>query len=165
MFFVVFYALFGVITINGVVKNLNLEISGQGLKYSGAICNINNYGLVEDCYVKVLNVQSLDDSSYAFGGIADQNRGAINNCIVDYSSATLSGNIAGIIGKTYPMGTVSNCFVIGSKVNNIIFNMNGSIIDTSTCYNVSKVADIYKYDLSAFEKWKLDYENHTLPRL
>lgn len=158
-------ALIGLILRAGVVENLNVCVSGRDLTNSGGICNVN-YGTIRNCYVKVGEVVSTDNASYAFGGIANQNQstGVIENCIADFTEATLSGNIAGIVGRTYNGAVYRNCFAVaGAYTLNAIFNLNNTTPDLSTVFVLADAADIYEYDLRTFDGWVLDYTNKTIP--
>ena len=158
-------AIIGLILRTGVVENLNVYVSGRDLTNSGGVCNVN-YGTIRNCYVKVGEVVSTDNASYAFGGIANQNQstGVIENCIADFTEATLSGNIAGVVGRTYNGAVYRNCFAVaGTHTLTAIFNLNNTTPDLSTVFVLADAADIYAYDLSTFDGWALDYANKTLP--
>lgn len=158
-------ALIGIILKNGVVENLNVEVSGHNLDRAGAICNVN-YGIIRNCYVKIGNVSSKDNATYAFGGISNQSRGTIECCIVDYAKASLSGNVAGIVGRTYSGALYRNCFVVaGANTVKVIFNENNAAPDLSTCHIVSTASEMYRYSLDAFDAWTLDREGLTIPVL
>ena len=161
-------ALIGLIVQSGVVENLNVQVGGRGIAYSGGICNVN-YGTIRNCCVTVGTVQSADNASYAFGGIANQNQrtGLIENCIVDFSEATVSGNIAGLVGRTYNGARYRNCFCVTGTHTGIepIFNRNNTTPDLSTVYTVTDAAAIYDHDLRTFDGWTLDYTNKTLPTI
>lgn len=90
----------------------------------------------------------------------------IENCIADFTEATLSGNIAGIVGRTYNGAVYRNCFAVaGAYTLNAIFNLNNTTPDLSTVFVLADPADIYEHDLSTFDGWVLDYVNKTLPAI
>lgn len=114
--------LFNNIFENGIVRNLNIEYTGQnfGVLYinnSASIGNIagRNFGTIENCtshktsfYVGPVETQT------SVGGICAFNYGTIKNC-TNYGDITGSWNVGGISAEN--MGIIENCKNYGNISN------------------------------------------------
>lgn len=108
----------------------------------------------ENVYVQIYAVSSTDNASYAFGGIANQNRGIVKDCIVDYAGAVLSGNIAGVFGRIYNDNSVDNVIIVSEEEIPAIFNKNGYSPSLETCVTIENYTGIETVAENFGDSWE-----------
>ena len=135
------HALFGYVSSQGIVKNLNIanasisdtSTAASDSRYLGIITRIND-GTIDGCSVSGtadLNI-SASKGSAIIGGIAGTNNGSIFNCsnMADISSTCrnihdlLTMHVGGIAGDC--SGTISSCQNGGAIVANAVANRSDS---------------------------------------
>ena len=101
-----YIGIFGVIGVEGIVKNLNVSQFHYDGQYTiGAIAG-ENYGKIINC-----NISGIIDSygQYgAIGGVAARNLGLIQDCLSDIEINAVYGNLGGIAGINAG-GQIINC--------------------------------------------------------
>ncbi len=98
---------------SGTIKNLNIEISADGMKGSGAVANINS-GTILNCVVK----GNISGGFAYMGGICGDNQNTVKQCKmvgnVESTSTASYSYVGGICGCNSSSGKVSSCAVIGN---------------------------------------------------
>ena len=158
---------FGLIGIDGIVKNLVFDDLSVNGNFCGGLTNINrgkvqnvsiingsvsgkpggvvhyNYGIVENCNFSGV---ILGEG----GGIACNNIGVVRNCYVTGTiNSTTSLGTGGIVGLNYENGTVQNCYAtcsitggtfIGDNIGGIAGVNNGTV---ENCYAAGNISGGY----------------------
>lgn len=95
--------------INNCTSRGSVEAYNEGnfsMTHAGGIVGYNTYGTVSNC----VSYSKITAQSNCAGGIAGENHGTLENCIVKAESITMRGpgDIAAIVPMN-PTGTVTNC--------------------------------------------------------
>jgi hypothetical protein len=107
--------LFGVLGVNGTVKNLGLvNCNIRGNNRVGGIVGTNDGSTIENCYSTGVIIGVGD----RVGGIAGENSGTIQN---SYSTANITGfrnvgGIAGMNGEVPGFAIIKNCYSTGDVI-------------------------------------------------
>ena len=145
--------LFGTISSNGIVSNLNIQLDNQLLTIENSSTTFGyiaaaNYGEIKDCCVfGALNIRVIDETihngSYPFGIICGVNSNKITDCYnftdidLDYSNVNneVSSSFGAICGYNTFNGRLYDCANIG-KINAI------GNSDTKSYSSISAICDI-----------------------
>ena len=158
---------FGIIGVNGVVRNLNVvnvTLPGIGC---GGIASTNN-GTIENCFVQGT---AINDNAIAYGnpigGVVAKNAGVVRNCIavLELNGITSSTYVGGIAGYNDDGGNIENCYSITSSENVDAIAKENSASSyaggtATNCVDYDTLADFYA-NVTEFDGWT--FENGYYP--
>lgn len=136
---------------SGTIKNLNIEISADGMKGSGAVANLNR-GTILNCVVK----GKISGNFAHMGGICGENQNTVKQCKlvgnVESTSTASSLYVGGICGYNSSSGKVSSCAVIGNitgkgsagGISGYNSASGGSVMITD-CYYIGSISSTSSY--------------------
>lgn len=127
-----YQGLFGYISSTGIVKDLSVSGTVNGLQYVGGLAG-SNEGKITNCSSNVIigtaPTKSVAPSNYSFGGLVGQNYGTITGC---HSTGAVYGSVdyvGGLIGYNNG-GTIVNSYSTGN-VNGGTYNYVGGLVGRS----------------------------------
>ncbi|MDE7082698.1 MAG: hypothetical protein K2O89_03235 [Clostridia bacterium] len=148
---------FGYVSNNGIISNLNVEVSKtktyNARSYSGGFVGAN-CGIIENCSTDATLV--MDEAFKTVGGFVGRNEGTITHsyCIGGASAGTEYGSFCGL-----NTGVISDCYSV-STISGLKFCGVGSAV---ICEQFESVEELQTADFSSWSGWIT--EEGKLPKL
>ena len=111
-----YIGLFGVISSNGQVENLGVEISNAGISGLAEVGGLagENDGTITNCYTTGGGITASFLSNDNAGGFVGLNTGSITKCYAKNNVSGEGGILGGLVGSNRKSGSIIECYASGN---------------------------------------------------